>query len=369
MKVVIVYSFAIHPGVHKLAATLARNGHDVKLLVWDRDNKLPKVEKVDSFTVRRFRFKAPYGKLAVLLFHPLWLLYELYFIMKQKPDVVHAVNLDTLLPGIIARVLRKTKLVYTIEDLYGGAYTGRIPSIFRNLATFFETVGIGFTDTLFLASESFYDVVKRARIKKLTYIYNAPEEYPDLEVEPNDHAGIHIFYGGWLARARGIENMIDALEGIDGVRLILAGKELDEGIIAYGSKKLKAFEFLGWLSHKDIIKESFAADILFSFVDPKYLSFKHATPNKLFEAMMCSKPIIVSDGTIMSRIVREVDYGIVVPYGDVDAVREAVLKLKDDPELRRKLGQNGRKAYEANYSWKIMESRLVEAYKELGEKC
>ena len=367
MKIIVVYSFAIHPGVHKLAATLARNGHDVKLLVWDRDKKLPKVERVDSFTVHRFRLKAPYGKLSVLLYQPLWWLYELCFILKEKPHVIHAVNLDTLPPAIIAKLVRGIRLFYTIEDLYGGAYTGKIPSIFRNLATFLEIIGIGFTDTLFLASESFFEVIKNARIKKVIYIYNAPEEHPDLEVKPSDGAEICIFYGGWLARGRGIEHMMDALEGIDGVRLVLAGKELDEGIISHGSTKLKDFEFLGWLSHKEIIKKSLEADILFSFVDPKYLSFKHATPNKLFEAMMCSKPIIVSDGTIMSRIVRDVDYGVVVPYGDVNAIREAVLKLKNDPELRRRLGQNGRKAYEADYSWNIMENRLVEAYKELGE--
>jgi glycosyltransferase involved in cell wall biosynthesis len=81
--------------------------------------------------------------------------------------------------------------------------------------------------------------------------------------------------------------------------------------------------------------------------------------------MMCGKPIIVNDGAPMSKIVRAEGCGIVVPYGDVDAIKEAVLRLKNDPALRQELARNGRRAYETSYSWEIMESRLVDAYKEL----
>jgi glycosyltransferase involved in cell wall biosynthesis len=369
MKIIVVYSFAIHPGVHKLAATLSRNGHEVKLLVWDRDKNLPKVEKIDSFTVHRFRLRAPYGKLSVLLYQPFWWLYEFYFFMKEKPHAVHAVNLDTLPPAIMAKLVRGTRLFYTIEDLYGGSYAGPVPSVLRKMVTFFEKVGIAFTDTLFLATEAVYDELKGIRIKKVVYIYNAPEEYPDIEVTHKTTSGTRIFYGGWIARARGIQDMIDAISTLDGVKLVMAGKELDEGVVAYGTAKLKGFQFLGWITHKEIIKQSLEADILFIFADPSFLiNFRYATPNKLFEAMMCAKPIIVNDGTPMSRIVRNEDCGIVVPYGDVNAIREAVLKLKNDPELRQRLGQNGRRAYETRYSWKIMESRLVEAYQDLAKK-
>jgi len=371
MKIIIVYSFAIHPNVHKLAETLSRNGHDVKLLVWDRDKKLAKVEKVDSFTVHRFRLKAPYGKLSVLLYQPFWWLYELCFILKEKPNVVHAVNLDTLPPAIMAKLIRGTKVFYTIEDLYGGSYAGPVPSILRKTVTFCERVGIAFTDTLFLATEALYDELKGIRIKKVVYIYNSPEEYPDIEFTPNTTSETHIFYGGWIARARGIKDMVDSLSTLEGVKLVMAGKELDEGIVDHARAKLKDFQFLGWIPHKEIIKRSLEADILFIFADPslRFLAnYKYATPNKLFEAMKCAKPIIVSDGTPMSQIVRNEDCGIVVPYGDIKAIREAVLRLKNDPELRQRLGQNGRKAYETRYNWKIMESRLVEAYRDLGKR-
>jgi len=42
-----------------------------------------------------------------------------------------------------------------------------------------------------------------------------------------------------------------------------------------------------------------------------------------------------------------------------------MIKLKDDLNLRQKLGENGRKAYENKYSWVIMERRLIDAYCDL----
>jgi glycosyltransferase involved in cell wall biosynthesis len=89
--------------------------------------------------------------------------------------------------------------------------------------------------------------------------------------------------------------------------------------------------------------------------------------------MMCGKPILISDGIAGSKIVAQEDCGIVVPYGDVDAIKESLLRLKNDPELlkndpelRQRLGQNGRKAYENRYSWSIMESRIIDAYNDLA---
>ncbi len=80
---------------------------------------------------------------------------------------------------------------------------------------------------------------------------------------------------------------------------------------------------------------------------------------------MCAKPIIVSDESRMADIVREENCGLVVPYGDEDALREAVVTLRDDPALRTALGTHGRRAYEKRYSWNLMTERLLTVYREL----
>jgi glycosyltransferase involved in cell wall biosynthesis len=39
--------------------------------------------------------------------------------------------------------------------------------------------------------------------------------------------------------------------------------------------------------------------------------------------------------------------------------------LRDDPKLRKRLGENGRKAYLEKYNWDIMEQKLYKIYDEL----
>ena len=367
MKIVLARSEATHAGSHKLARTLSKAGHEVHFLVWDRDGKFPKVERIGSYTAHRFRFKAPYETIFILLYLPIWWLYELYFILRENPDVVHACNFDTLPPAIVAKFIKKTKLCYTIYDLYASAFSGRIPPILRKLATFVEKLGIGFSDALFLVSESIYEEVKGKRIRKVVYIYNSPEDYPDVEPTPKPASETCIFYAGWMGKFRGLENMIDAVGNLDGIRLVMAGRELDKSIVEYGTAKLSNFEYLGFIPYEEVIRRSLEADILFVFYDSEYASFKHSTPNKIFEAMMCGKPILVNNGIAASKIVAQENCGLVVPYGDVNAIKEAVLRLKNDPELCQRLGQNGRKAYDNRYSWNIMESRLIDAYNELAK--
>jgi hypothetical protein len=50
----------------------------------------------------------------------------------------------------------------------------------------------------------------------------------------------------------------------------------------------------------------------------------------------------------------------------VPAIVRTVKKLRDDAELRRSLGSDGRKAYEDLYSWTIMEQRILDSYKIIG---
>ena len=46
-------------------------------------------------------------------------------------------------------------------------------------------------------------------------------------------------------------------------------------------------------------------------------------------------------------------------------IKQAILKLRDNPQLCQELGANARRAYEQRYSWEIMGQRLVTFYHEL----
>jgi len=375
MKVTLVRARAIDPTPNKVAKTLSEHGYDVKLLLWDRQNTL-KGENDNGYTIYKFGFKAPYDKFTVLFYLPIWWIYEFLFLLKYKCNVIHAYDLDTLIPAILAKFIRRVPLCYTIGDFYANNLPdGRfqlVRRLIRRLVAWVEKFGVGFTKILFLVDEARYEEVRGARINKLTYIYNSPPDYFDVSQTKklrNAAAETTLFYGGIINRLRGLQLMARAVQDLDGVRLILAGAVHDKAFLENSVLTSGKIQYLGWLpSYEDVIRETSEADILFRLSDPKIPKTKYESPNKLFEAMMYGKPIIVSDGSSMADIVRKENCGLVVPYGDVDAIKEAILRLKNNPELRQELGQNGRRAYESRYSWKIMEQQLLDSYRQLSSK-
>lgn len=371
MKVTLVRGRAIDPAVNKIAKTLSRNGHDVTLLVWDRRNTL-KSTQGDGYTLHRFNLKAPYDSLWVVFFLPLWWSYEFFFLLAHRSEVIHACDLDTLPPAILVKLIKRNKLFYHIYDFYANNLPDgsliSLRKVVRTVVAAMEKFGIGFSDVLFLADEARKEEVTGACIKKIEYIYNSPPDYfPVAKSEQPDNTELVVFYAGVIAPLRGLGYMIDAVHGLAGVKLLLSGVGPDQKSVEEVSRQHNPrIQFLGWLpSYQEIINKTLAADVLFRFSDPKHPKTKYESPNKLFEAMMCAKPIIVTDGAAMSSIVRKENCGLVVPWGDVAALKEALLELKNSPELRHKLGQNGRRAYDERYGWPIMEKRLLKAYDEV----
>ncbi|MCK5613836.1 glycosyltransferase family 4 protein [Candidatus Pacearchaeota archaeon] len=374
MKVTLVYSHTRDPAANKVAEALSRHGHQVKLLVWDR-GKTGKVKNGKAYATCRFGLKAPYDKLTVLFYLPIWWAYEFLFLLRDSSDIIHACNLDTLMPALPIKLIKRVKLCYTVYDFYADnlpAVSPFIPNIVRKAIASLEKLLIRYTDILFLVDESRYEQVRGAKINKLVYIYNSPSDYFNVKdkIKPPKSASESItvlFYAGVISKTRGLQHMIDAIAELDDVKLVIAGTSQDgnflQSILALRDK----VQYVGGILHEDVIRRELDADILFAFYDPKIPNNRYASPNKLFEAMMCGKPIIINIEIAASRLVQGENCGLVVPYGDVKLIKQAVIKLKDDTDYRTILGANGRKAYEARYSWDIMKGRLINAYDEMAK--
>jgi glycosyltransferase involved in cell wall biosynthesis len=88
-------------------------------------------------------------------------------------------------------------------------------------------------------------------------------------------------------------------------------------------------------------------------------------PNKLFDYMYFSKPVVVSDVSPLARIVTTHDCGLVFRSGDARDLAEKLKRLALDPELRRVLGTNGRRAIETHYNWSRYQEDLCRFLKRL----
>ena len=369
MKVTLIRAraIAVPIDIGKWAKTLGESGYSVKLLVWDREGKRG-TEGSDGYTICRFGFKAPHDKLTILFYLPVWWAYEFFFLLREDSDVIHAFNLDTLIPALFVKLVKRVKLCYTIYDFYADILPEQVPGVIRKCVASIEKFGIRFTDILFLVDETRYEQVRGARINKVVYIYNSPYDYFNPQIVSRSASEVIIFHAGFILKTRGLDHMASAIRDLDGIKLVIAGVGPDKDVLDQAILQSN-FQYIGRIPYEEVIRRTLEADILFAFYDLKIPNNKLASPTKLFEAMMCAKPIIVNEGTTANTIVAEEKCGLAVPYGDVEAIREAVVKLKNDANLRQALGNNGRRAYETHYSWEIMRNRLINAYDELAKSA
>ncbi|RMG18644.1 MAG: glycosyltransferase family 1 protein [Planctomycetota bacterium] len=78
------------------------------------------------------------------------------------------------------------------------------------------------------------------------------------------------------------------------------------------------------------------------------------------EAMRAGKACIGAQGAA-EEIIEDGETGFIVPYGDVPALRERMLELLCDAELRQALGRAGRRRYERHYTEQAFARRLSRA--------
>ncbi len=75
-------------------------------------------------------------------------------------------------------------------------------------------------------------------------------------------------------------------------------------------------------------------------------SQREGLPRTLVEAAASARPIVASDVPGCRDVVREGVNGLLVPPGDAAALATAIRRLLSDPELRRRMGEQGRRIAE-----------------------
>lgn len=115
--------------------------------------------------------------------------------------------------------------------------------------------------------------------------------------------------------------------------------------------------FMGW--RNDINRILCATDIyvITSVVEGLNLS--------VLEAMATGLPIVGTDVKGISDMVVDKENGFLAPLNDVDGLVKAVLTLADNKELSERMGSNGRRVVEQQYSVRTMLANTVRIYKDL----
>jgi glycosyltransferase involved in cell wall biosynthesis len=113
----------------------------------------------------------------------------------------------------------------------------------------------------------------------------------------------------------------------------------------------------GDLPYGELVDRYRQSDI---FVFPSVWHEPFGMPN--VEAMACGLPVVATRGGGIPEIVADGETGFLVDRGDPDQLADALIRLLDDPPLRREMGEAGRRRARERFSWERIAADLLSVY-------
>ncbi len=273
-------------------------------------------------------------------------------IRQEKPRIVHT---HTSKAGILGRwaswFCRVPVIVHTP---HGHVFWGYFGPLQTRLFIFLEKLTARVTDAIITLTPQEREDHLRFRIApegKFTVIHSGVALGPFLtgpsRAEARSLLGIPqgetvIGTVGRLTAVKGQEILIRAAGQLirPGKRifLVLLGdgelrRDLEQLTVSLGIEG--QVRFLGW--RPDVARVLAACDL---FCLP---SHNEGMGKALVEAMAMGKPIVASDIGGIRNIVRTGENGLLIPVRDVAAWTEAIIRLCHDPEMCRRMGEEGRR--------------------------
>jgi len=355
--------YSIPPRIPKQAKTLASAGYLVKVLCWDRNKEYPKYDKLSYYDVVRYQMKAPTASNLLFLYMLFWWAYILYYTLKNKFNIIHACDLDTLPPVILTRFVKGCRIVYDIRDSYAEKILN-LPNIVRNLIRIIDRILMNFVDAILICDTKRMGYLGNIpKVKPVEVIMNVPE-FRNIESVPRRNSDLIINFCGFVHENRGIYQICDAVKDLDNITLEIIGPCHDETIIDY-INQVKNARYYGQVKHDKSLKFMKTSDLVVALYAPTIMAHRYPNSNKVFEAMFCGKPILTNYGTSLADFVIENEIGYVVDYNDIAAMKAIITKILNQSSDSMKYGINGYRLFESQYNWEIMGLKLVRIYENL----
>ena len=175
-----------------------------------------------------------------------------------------------------------------------------------------------------------------------------------------------IGYGGRLVKEKGVETLLRAFARLnDHSRLKILGSGPQRDSLENLARVLNVrdrVEFLKWIPSTETPNFARSLDV---FVLPSLTqsNWKEQFGRALIENMACGVPVIGSTCGEIPNVIG--DAGLIVKEGDDVELANALIRLRDDLNLRNDLAQRGRERVLEKFTQKRIAEETVRVYREL----
>ncbi len=206
-----------------------------------------------------------------------------------------------------------------------------------------------------------HDGIRKARFAELTDRLTARRK-----IGWDENAFIVGYVGRlqMIGMDKGVGTLLGALASVEDAHLALVGdpdqgaQRLRQQWVELGMAESR-FHYVGQVPPQDVPRYLAAFDIC-AMPHPRTTQFsRYTSPLKLFEYMASSSAIVASDLPGWSDVVSDGETAMLVPPADVAAWAEAIERLRDNPELRQRLGTAARNTVMENFTWSTRARKIL----------
>jgi len=298
--------------------------------------------------------------------------------IRNRADVYHCNDIDTLPAGAIAARLVKARYVFDAHELYADeseamTETERAQRDF--VLRKYLPGAAGFTTV----SRGIADVYEASYGRRPIVVRNVPEIVGDVVSAPDAGAAsrVVLFYHSmnldWSRR--GPEDCVRALALLpERVRLVFMGRpsesftrglaQLDDDT---RGRLRDRIEVRPLVAQEQVVREAARAHIGLQPDRPTCSNQALGLPNKLFEYMMAGLALAVSDKPGHREVLTSENAVFFTP-GDPASIASSVQQLLDSPAVLSSMRSQNRKLAVEEYNWDRERERLVGMYRTIAEK-
>lgn len=392
--VIVDNEFTTDIRVRREVEILRNHGYDIKVLCFGFDrNEYPPMNGID---VRRIRIKRKIKNILYFAFNRIPL-YELLWKKQIKRFIddfdlaglhVHDLYMAKAAGDAIDASGKTIPLILDLHENYPYAIQtynwtrGFLRNLIANPKAWIhkEAEYLRRASGLLVLSEAFKSDLRRKHPfltdVEVTSFPNIIDfrKFESFRVDTNleKPEGTVLTYFGVVAERRGIFDTLEvfrkALSRGAHVKLLVIGpidrSDKKRFMAAIHSEVLRdKVIYIPWIELKYLVSYMHISDILLSplLKNPQHES---GVANKVFQYMFAAKPLIVSDCRPQKELVESFECGL--SYSTLDEFLECVLTLVGDEELRRILGENGRRNLYAEFDNENYGKILIDFYRKMG---
>lgn len=301
---------------------------------------------------------------------------HLWLLLFRRPSIVYVPIAQDRLPFlrdclflIPARLFRKKVIVHLHGGHFGKFYQNS-SSVMRSVIRYalgraHRAIVLGRTlDTLFDG------IIPRDRVRVIPN--GIPDHYTECSVDSPNGCRRTVLSLGTLMREKGTFDLLEALPSvitqIPDVRIIFAGEwyrseEQSEAAEIVERNGLESYaQFIGPVTASrkfDVLKKAAA------LVMPTNYKYE-GHPYVILEAMSAGLPVISTCVACIPETVIDGETGFVLEPGDREELARKLVVLLSNEEMRKKMGQAGRKRFLEFYTFDRFSDQMKSAFKELS---